>query len=1088
MNIPNLFRCVLGALIALAFAMPAQAQVVSAGITGMVRDTAGTPVPNASVVIVHTPTNATSTAITNQFGRFAVRGLPVGGPFTVTANADSYSPATANNVLTELAQDAEVSLTLKGSVVVMEKFVASASRSDLDATATGSGTTIDALRISRQPTVNRSFADLMRTNPYVTSRAGGDRMTALGMNNRFNSISVDGARINDSFGLNASGLFSVNNPFAMEALEAFSVDLSPYDVSRSGFTGASVNAVTKSGTNQFHGSAYYITTNDDLQGRDLIGANAGGRIYSDEITKGFTLGGPIIKNRLFFFLNWDDFERKGTSVTPVFTPNAADFATISTRLTAISGLAAGNPNFGTISGGANLTTEEKKLAKVDWNINADHRLSVRYSETVGSQPAFGGLNSTAFSGGAALTGAPSIGRIAALTSNFYSTDRTEEVWAGQIFSNWSPNLKTQIGYSKVDKLQDSISPVAFPEVRIYGVPGTDANTGAAVSNGVIVFGTENSRHGNKIEDKSQSYSAKADYTWGRFTFTAGADREEAEYVNLFRQSSYGVLGYTNVAAFVADQPFAFTRALVQTGFPVADISEYEQTAIFGQLKMDVSSRFNFTVGLRYDWMGSPIPPTENVAFRTAFGRTNAGTIDDTSLLAPRAGFNYSFDDDRTVQLRGGVGTILGRAPWVWISNAYGGTGVGRFSQSLSTLSTPPTVPAPPTLASYLATGFDPANPVGTSASAPPASAAAISLTQPGLHLPSVIRGNLAIDTKLRALGANLTLEYIHTEVKDSLFIENINLRPTTVGADGRQRFAGGAAAQPRIAGFQNVLLLRNVKDGGSRYFSIQVDKPSTAQTLGWNFAYTRGSSKEAQNMGSSTAGSTWQFNAVFNQGAVEVERSDFEIRDRVIFGLQKQFKYWRDMKTTFSLFYEGRTGSPYSWVYSNDLNGDGFNGNDVVTVPTGASDARFDFTNLSAAQVAGYLRFFGENDMSQFSGSYAKKNSFVQPWQNRLDLRVEQEIRTVGPVKIKLFADFLNFGSWLNDDVFNYIETLPIPTNTGLVRNAPAATYNAAGRIVVTPAGSFDAANNVIVPANSAIAINNGDSRWRIQLGVHLQF
>src|SRR5688572_14367843 len=313
-----------------------QAQVVSTGITGLVRDTAGTPLVGAAVQVVHVPTNATASAVTNQFGRFTVRGLAPGGPFSVTANASSYSPATASDVFTELGNDADVTLTLKGTIVQMERFVATASRNDLDATATGSASTLDAARIENQPTINRAFADLMRTNPYVTVRAGTDRISALGMNNRFNSISVDGARINDSFGLSPSGLVSTVNPFALEALEQFSIDLSPYDVRRSGFTGASINAVTKSGTNQFHGSAYYITTNDDLQQADIIGANAGTRVPLDERIYGFTLGGPILKNRLFFFANFDDFERKGVSISPIFEPNGTELSAIESRLSQIS--------------------------------------------------------------------------------------------------------------------------------------------------------------------------------------------------------------------------------------------------------------------------------------------------------------------------------------------------------------------------------------------------------------------------------------------------------------------------------------------------------------------------------------------------------------------------------------------------------------------------------------------------------------------------------------------------------------------------------------------------------------------------------
>jgi hypothetical protein len=335
----------------------------------------------------------------------------------------------------------------------------------------------------------------------------------------------------------------------------------------------------------------------------------------------------------------------------------------------------------------------------------------------------------------------------------------------------------------------------------------------------------------------------------------------------------------------------------------------------------------------------------------------------------------------------------------------------------------------------------------------------------------------------------VTLEYLHTDVIDAMFIDNINLRSIGRGADGRERFGGSAGTAPRIAGYSNVLRLKNVDTGGSQYVSLTVDRPMR-NDWAFNASYTRGYATEAQNMGSSTAGSTWQFNAVFNQNAVETRRSDFEIRDRFQAGIAKRFRYHfvRDMATTLSLYYEGRTGSPYSWVFSTDLNTDGFFGNDVVSVPSGASDPRFDFTGLTAAQTDSYIRFFHANGMGQFAGGYAPKNSFVQPFQHRLDLRVMQEIATFKKVKLELFADFINFGSWISDDLFNYIETLPIPTNTGLVRQVPGASYNAAGLIRINPTGTFDAAGNVIVPANSAIAINNGESRWRIQIGAKLKF
>lgn len=1056
-------------LVAMALTPGALAQVVSSGINGTVTDTSGASVSGATVTVVHTPTNTTFNAISRDNGRFLFRGLPVGGPYRITTNADGFQSQTVNEVYTVLGEDIAVSVTLRKDIVTLDAFVVSASAGDLDSNTTGAGTVINSARMMAQPSINRSFADLIRTNPYVTIRSGS-ALTALGQNNRYNSISVDGARINDQFGLNASGLQSFNNPFALEALEQFSVSLSPYSVDRSGFTGASVNAITKSGTNKFSGSAYYIYTDAGYQGRDVGGTTIGTRPINEEETYGFTLGGPIIKDRLFFFANYEKYTREAAATNPGFIPNAAEAAAINARLAAINtAIGSKAVDFGTLGGsGANLTEDEKRLIKLDWNINSDHRMAVRYSDTVGTQPSFGAFNTSSFSGGAPLSGAPSIGRGTAYSSNFYSVEREEKVWAGQIFSNWTPDLKSEISYNETSYKQDSIPRVIFPEVRIYNVPGVRTDTGAAINNGVIAFGTENSRHGNVLQVDTRNYSTKVDYLWRNYTFTAGFDREESSFYNLFRQSSYGIMGFNGTTNFTNDVPFAFYRTVVQQGFEAADISEFEQTGLFAQAKWEVSPRFNLTAGIRYDMIGSPIAPPENAAFKTAFGVTNAGTIDGTTRLAPRLSFNYAVDEKRLTQLRGGIGIFLGRAPWVFFSNSYGATGVGRFTQTTN----------PGSLVGYINNSFDPANPIGTVATA--GTSSTINLMEDGLELPAVVRANLAVDHKLEGLGANLTLEVVRTDVLQALFIDNMNLRKTTVGADGRQRFAGGVSsggANAVNAAFGNVLRLRNVDVGQSTYVSVALDRPMR-RGWAWNVAYTHGQSEEAQALGSSTAGSQWQFNSVFNQNTVEVSTSDFEIRHRIQASLTKEFKYWRDLKTTVSLYYEGRSGSPYSYVYSNDLNNDGFTANDLVAVPRSLTDPRFDFSGLSAVQQAAYMDFFSSSGLARFADAgYAPRNSFRQPWQNRLDLRLTQQIRTWGNVNLELFADFINFGSWLSDDVFNYIETVSNPGNTGLTRRIGNASYNGAGVIVPTAANVTD-----------AISINNGESRWRIQVGAKLLF
>jgi len=1097
----TLFRFLLTGALAfwLAAANLAMGQgVTTSGISGVVRDAQGNPVSGAAVTIIHEPSGTRATAITRAGGQFSQSGLRVGGPYSISATADGYVINSVDGIYTVLGETASVTLAAKGDeVVLLEAVSVTASQSDLDGNTTGFVSSLDERKILGQPTSTRSFTDLIKTNPFVGIRAGS-QVTALGMHNRYNSITLDGARLNDQFGLSSTGLFSLKNPFSLDALEQFTVSLTPYDAAESGFAGASINAVSKSGTNEFHGSAYYIYSSAKWQGEDLSGTNAGkrpGNFY--ERSYGATLGGPIIKNKLFFFVNYEEFENPGAPANNAgFTPTSAFLTNLDQQIASLSG----SPDLGSFGGaGGAIDLETKRLVKLDWNISDQHRLTVRYSDTEGSRPNFGSFNSSGFSIFPSGTPTSYPNRVTSLSSSYYSLAVLEKVWAGQFISNWTPDLKTQFNYSQNDSTSLRSTPAIFPEIRIFNVPGTDSSGGAISSGNAISFGTEHSSMGNGIIMNGVSYGGNAEYTMGNFVFKGGFDREETDFDNLFRNGSYGIFAYNysptlNIAT---DRPLAFYRNVAQTGFPGTDASRLEQTGYFVQAKWDISRRLNATLGLRYDVLGSPIAPTYNPLFTTVYqgiypGIRNDGTIDGTSRVAPRFSFNYALDDERVTQIRGGVGVFLGRNPWVWISNAYGNAGFGRFAQQKAGA-------AAPTLTEYLngtfadpdpAYSFDADSPMGTT-SGTSGTGTSVNLIAPGLKLPTNLRSNIALDRKIPSLKATFTVEYIYNQVMESLFIENLNSRvlngdaqnnpgASSYGADGRLRYSGNLSST-----FGQVLRLRNIQAGESHYVAFVLDRPFSD---GWayNASYTRGSATEAQALGSSTASSNWNFNNVFNR-TPEVERSDYEIRDRVQLTVSKEFQFFDRLKSTISLYYEGRSGQPFSYVYSGDLNGDGRSSSDLVAVPTGASDARFDFSGMTSVQMDAYFDFLQSSGLSQYAGSYAPRNAFLTPWQNRLDLQFTQEIRTVSTVKLEFFANFMNFGSWLNDDVFNYIETLNgSTTNSNQLRQLGNAAYNASGQI--RPTVTLNSDGSINFPASSRFAFNNGDSRWRIMGGVRLKF
>ncbi len=1060
------------------------AQITTSGIAGYVRDNAGKPVAEATVTAVHTPTNATFTAVTGPNGRYSFRGLPVGGPFTLSTTARGFSAEPVTEITTQLGTDIDVGVSMKPDVVVMERFVANASRSDLDAAANGAGVTLSSDQIGTKPSSERSLADMISAAPLVTLRETfGDReesqISAVGQNNRFNSIQIDGSRINDLFGLNATGLASFFNPLSLDTIEQLAVQVSPYDVRQAGFTGASINAVTKSGTNKFRGSLYTYFRGDELLGIKLQGYNPREKTLTgvkftprlERQTFGATLGGPILKNKLFFFLSYEDFESTSAGREPrLVAPQEAQFIQ---RLGQISTAAGKTINWGNAVQGAtsNTALDEKVSAKVDWNINANHRLTLRYTTTEGEVPQFGSFgqaNSGAFNAIA------SSGVTSAPDGHFYSQTRQEKTIAGQFNSQWSQNFSTELKFSTT--AQDQATPVnsTAPMVVIFGVAGIDAANGRVVADGGYIAGTEQFRHGNVIAVDSKQMSAIGTYTWRNFVFSGGFEREQSDFYNLFRAGSYGRVGYRNVADFLADTNAVIERAVYDPAVrPVADISELTTTGIFGQASWAVSESLNLTAGLRLELVDSQTRPALNQAFLTATGFRNDATPDGTSSISPRFGFNYALDQERRTQVRGGVGHFFGRAPWVIFSNSFGQTGVGGFTL-LSSAGQLPT-----SLTEYLRTQFNPASPIGTGTDNP-ALRREVNWVDNGTELPQSWRGNLAVDRKLPFLDSMLSFEVVHSIVDKAIYVTNENIRATTVGADGRQRFAGnpGTAANARYAGYTTLIRVGNTGVGESTYLTLGWNRP-VKNKWGFDFSYSHGRATEAQAIGQTTAGGQWNRNVVFNQNTVKEGTADFETRHRVQLGYTRDFMFVKNYRTRMSLYYEGRSGNPFSWVFGGDLNGDGVSFNDTVAVPSGVGDARFDFSQMPAAQRDAFLAYVANSQLSSYAGGVAPKNAFTEPWVNRLDLKFIQNIPIAGPVRLELFFDFINLGSFLSKDFFGYMEISPF-LNSGTFRTrtlTTATAYGPDGRI--RPSFTADP-----VPFN----IDNGMSRWRIQLGAKLSF
>ena len=514
-------------------------------------------------------------------------------------------------------------------------------------------------------------------------------------------------------------------------------------------------------------------------------------------------------------------------------------------------------------------------------------------------------------------------------------------------------------------------------ILITGLSGTDLLNNSSITNGSYIAGTEQFRHGNVINVVNQQLSATGDYFWKNFVFTGGVQREWSEFLNLFRAGSYGLVAFRNLNDFLVDTNAVITRNYVDPAArPMADISEFATTGIFGQAKWNVSDRLNVNFGVRLELAEAGLKPALNQPLLTTTGFRNDGSLDGVKTVSPRIGFNYALDDKRTTQLRGGVGHFLGRAPWVFFSNSFGNTGVGTFSRS----STDTVSPLSSSFATYMAS-FDPANPIGQGTDNPTLRRE-VAFNDDGVRLPSVWRANLAVDRKLPFLSSTITAEYVHTKVDTALRTTNENLRPLAgaLALDGRARFSGVPTTQANAlySAFTNLYRVSNANVGKSDYFSVTWDRPMKDK-WSFNLAYTRGRASEAQANGQTTAGGQFQRNVVFNQNTIEEGTADFEVKDRVQLSLSRQFEFVKKFKSTVSLYYEGRTGNPYSFVFGGDPNGDGVTFNDAAVIPTSPTDARFDFSGMTSAQQTAFFAFLDKSGLSKYAGQAYVPRAVGQP-------------------------------------------------------------------------------------------------------------
>ncbi|WMJ68601.1 carboxypeptidase regulatory-like domain-containing protein [Stenotrophomonas sp. 24(2023)] len=1081
-------KLTLGLVAALA-AAPAFAQSTSAGVGGQVVSAAGAPVAGAEVTITHVESGTVSRAVTDASGRYNARGLRVGGPYTITITKPGEGTKTEEGVFLNLNQVNTVNANLTGDVAATNlgavQVVAAAVGSEVfSAYKMGTGTNVNRESIEALPSANRNIQDYIRLDPRISQVSKADGAISVGgQNTRYNAIRIDGIGAGDPFGLESNNLPTERQPVSMDAIQEINIDVANYDTTISGGTGAVINAVTKSGTNKFGGTVYYAYRDKDMVRDKLDGVKFNG--FDDEKTYGMTFGGPIVKDKLFFFANYEKMERSAPGVSLSDSPYGKGTVTDADIARAQQIAKGYGFDAGSLDAPANKTEVEEYALKIDWNISEHHRAAVRYNKMEQNVVRFPQISNSAVS----------------LNTFWYQQPKNYKSWMGELFSDWSENFSTEfkLSHKEYTAIRTPYSSLPQIQVRGFGASGNDS----------LYFGTEQNSHVNAVESKELSAFGAATWYVGDHTIKFGFDYSDNDLMNYYGRNVNGTYVFNNLNDFASGTINQYIVRAPRAGGSYDDIpAKYnlKNTGLFIQDSWAVNSNLTVMGGVRIDIPDFGDQRLYNPRIMELYGYDNTNTV-DSKLVQPRVGFNYTFDSDRPTQLRGGVGLFGGAAPNVWLAGTYQNTGLNYTEYTLNSPS-----------GKFFTPNIDPPY-IPTSG----AGRQNVDIAAPNLKLPSVWKTNLAFDHELPWYGIVASAEFLYTKVNNAIYFERLDLYNgngqsyTRIGQDGRQLFwnaAGyipcvGTAASPtncsvregatapgttqRVGGknyrpgdIGDVLLMRNTDKGSSRQFTVGLNK-ALENNWGWSLAYTYTAAKEVSPLTSSQNTSNWGSTLIGNANENVAYDSRYAIKDRVTGSINWKKAFFGNYNTSIGLFYEGRSGRPFSYIYYNDLNGDaastsgaGFF-NDLFYVPNGPGDVKF---TGGAAMEKAFFDWLAKNpQLAKYQGQIAPANAFRTKWINSFDVRISQELPGLFEGhKTELALDIMNVGNLLNKK-WGRIE------DYGFNSTARVASYAgidpATGKYIYNFTGSTDTPT---VQENNNDKGNTGVSRWSMQLTLKYKF
>ena len=1034
------------------------AQVTTSSMSGKITEVDGTPVVAAAVVATHTPSGTKYYSITDNVGNYRIQNMRVGGPYTVEVTYLGYGTIKAENLDLRLGENFVYDAKLVEEAMSLSEVVVSAGVVNpiLNSDRTGASMNVGSRELASLPSISRGLSDFTRMTP----QANGNSFA--GRDGRFNTVTIDGAAFNNNFGLSSSAMPGGSaQPISLDAIEQVTVNLAPYDVRLSQFTGASINAVTKSGTNNLKVTAYTY-----LRPKSFTGEKVGDQIVpnarnSSSKTYGVTVGGPIIKDKLFIFASYEYEKEDSPSDTWEPSTNGqadldirqsrttvADLERAKSHLMSAYGYDPGNyQNFGTYP-----SENYKILARLDWNIARNHKFAFRFNKLKNESPSV--TNATSAPSGISRSNFARMGEKSIAFSNaFYTSNNEINAFAAELNSTFGSRFsnKLLVSYTATTDPKRSSPSEIFPFVDIY--EGGDP---------YMAFGYELFTYRNQVENNTFSVVNNLTINLEKHTLTAGVSYDNIYVNNSYIREGTSYYRYASLDDFIANaKPTAFG---VTYGYNGEDPKGVEMSFGLGSLYLQdewkVNNNFKLTYGVRaelpmYHNKLLNNPAIDALTFKDGY-KVDIDSWPNTKLqVNPRIGFNWDVKGDRSLQVRGGTGLFSGVLPFVWFTNQPTASGTVQSPEiGITGENLPDDFRFNPDFREQI-NNYPGLFPQAVSTTL--ASGASIAEVHKDFKMPRIWRSNLAGDIEL-PYNMILTLEALFSKDVNAVVQQNMNLPEADnvfSGPDRRPRYTSNRINR----NVSSAMVLDNSSKGYQTLLTAQLTKNYSNGFSGM-LAYTYNISKDVTSNPGSSAYSAWTSNLdAFNLNDPQLSHSNFAVPHRVVGSLSYRVEYLRNLATTFSVYYSGSAQGRSSVAYSNDMNGDKAY-SDLIYIPRNASELTFVDVpgKMTAAEQAAAFQEYVDNDsyLSKRKGEYAERFGVVLPWRNRWDVKILQDVftnfGTDRKYTLQFSLDIVNAGNLLNSDwgvgtasglANRYGVIMPLTYKTVNAGGAPTYTLNA---------------------------------------------